>query len=62
MVRLTPKASVTEDEGIDGDIIGLDDPCGSLITQVPEDEFKKLGYTFGDKVAVQTGKRSLAIP
>jgi S-adenosyl-L-methionine hydrolase (adenosine-forming) len=62
LVRLTVKTSVTGAKGIEGDVIGLDDPYGSLITDVPGDEFKKLGYNPGDKVAVQIDKRALTIP
>lgn len=62
LVRLTAKASVTGDKGIEGVVIGLDDPFGSLITDIPGDEFKKLGYSTGDKVAVQIDKRALTIP
>src|SRR3981189_754516 len=32
LVRLTPKVSITTEKGIEGDIIGLDDPYGSPIT------------------------------
>jgi S-adenosylmethionine hydrolase len=62
LVRLTPKSSTTTDKGIDGDIIGLDDPFGSLITDIPGDEFKKLGYNLGDKVVVQLNKKTVALP
>jgi S-adenosylmethionine hydrolase len=62
LVRLTPKASSTTDKGIDGDLIGLDDPYGSLITDIPGDEFKKLGYNLGDKVVVQINKKSMTLP
>jgi S-adenosylmethionine hydrolase len=62
LVRLTPKSSTTTDKGIDGDVIGLDDPFGSLITDIPGDEFKKLGYAFGDKVVVQLNKKTVALP
>jgi S-adenosyl-L-methionine hydrolase (adenosine-forming) len=62
LVRLTVKSSVTTDKGIDGDIIGLDDPFGSLITDIPGDEFKKLGYNVGDKVTVQLNKKSVTLP
>src|SRR3979411_1539199 len=44
LVRLKIKTSVTTDKGIEGDIIGLDDPYGSLITDIPGDDFKKLSY------------------
>jgi S-adenosylmethionine hydrolase len=62
LVRLTPKSSTTTDKGIDGDIIGLDDPFGSLITDIPGDEFKKLGYALGDRVVVQLNKKTITVP
>lgn len=62
LVRLTPKLSVTTDQGIDGDIIGLDDPYGSLITDIPGDEFKKLGYSLGDKIVIQLNKKPFPVP
>jgi S-adenosylmethionine hydrolase len=61
LVRLTVKTSVTGAKGIEGDVIGLDDPYGSLITDISEDELKKLGYHAGDKVAVQIDKRAFTI-
>jgi len=62
LVRLTPKASVTSAKGIDGDVIGLDDPYGSLITDIPGEDFKQLGYNLGDKVFVQINKKAVALP
>lgn len=62
LVRLQPKTSVMNAQGIDGDVIGLDDPYGSLITDVPGDDFKKLGYNLGDKVAVQIAGKSVVVP
>jgi S-adenosylmethionine hydrolase len=62
LVQLTPKTSTTTDKGIEGDIIGLDDPYGSLITDIPADEFKKLGYNLGDKVTVQVNKKPVSVP
>ncbi len=62
LVRLTIKTSVASDKGIDGDIIGLDDPFGSLITDIPGDDFKKLGYNVGDKVTFQLNKKSVTLP
>jgi S-adenosylmethionine hydrolase len=61
LVRLTPKTSTTTDKGIDGDIIGLDDPFGSLISDIPGDEFKKLGYALGDKVVVLLNKKPVTL-
>lgn len=62
LVRLNPKTSTTSDKGIDGDIIGLDDPYGSLITDIPGDEFKKLGYNLDDKVTVLIDKKPVTLP
>jgi S-adenosylmethionine hydrolase len=62
LIRLTPKVSTTTDKGIEGDIIGLDDPFGSLISDIPSEEFGKLGYKLGDKVAVQLNKKPIMLP
>ena len=52
---------MTGDKGIDRELNGLDDPVGSLITDIPGDEVNKLGDNTGDKVAVQIDKRALTI-
>jgi S-adenosylmethionine hydrolase len=62
LVRLTIKTSTVTDKGIEGDIIGLDDPFGSLITNIPGDDFKKLGYNLGDKVTVLLNKKAFVAP
>jgi len=62
LVRLSSKVSTTTDKGIEGDLIGIDDPFGSLITDIPGDEFKKLGYALGDKVPVQIDKKAVVFP
>jgi len=62
LVRLNPKTSTTTDKGIQGDIIGIDDPFGSLITDIPGDEFKKLGYRLGDKIFLEINKKSVVLP
>jgi S-adenosylmethionine hydrolase len=62
LVRLTPKTPAITEKGIEGDIIGLDDPFGSLITDIPGDEFKKLGYVLGDRVTVQLNKKPFTAP
>ena len=62
LMRLEPKTSAMNEPGIDGDVIGLDDPYGSLITDVPGDDFKKLGYHLGDRVTVQIDGKSVVVP
>ena len=62
LVRLTPKSAVVSDKGITGDLIGLDDPFGSVITDITRDDFVKLGYVVGDKVPVEINKKSVILP
>jgi S-adenosylmethionine hydrolase len=62
LVRLTPKVAAVTDKEIDGEVIGLDDPYGSLITDIAVDDFKKLGYTYGDKITVLLNKKLFTLP
>jgi S-adenosylmethionine hydrolase len=62
LVRLAPKtATVTADEAR-GDVIALDDPYGSLVTNVPGDALEKLGYRIGDKVTVVLNGELVTLP
>jgi S-adenosyl-L-methionine hydrolase (adenosine-forming) len=62
LVRLTPKTPSIEDKGVTGDVIGLDDPFGSLITDITREDFEKLGYALDDKIAVQINKKPVTLP
>jgi S-adenosylmethionine hydrolase len=62
LVRLTVQTATKTDKGIEGKIIGLDDPFGSLISNISGDEFKALGYVVGDKVTVQINKKPVTVP
>jgi S-adenosylmethionine hydrolase len=62
LVRLHPVVATMDTKGINGEVIGLDDPYGSLITNVQADDFKTLGYVLGEKVAVQIEKKSFTFP
>lgn len=62
LVRMTPKTATVTDKGIEGDLIGLDDPFGSLISDIPGEEFLKLGYNIGDKVTVLLNKKPFTAP
>jgi S-adenosylmethionine hydrolase len=61
LVHLTSKVATTTDKGIDGDVIGLDDPYGSLITDIPGDNFKALGYKLGERVTVHLDKKPFTL-
>jgi len=62
LLHLTPKIATVTDTGIAGQIIGLDDPFGSLISDITGDEFKDLGYKIGDKVTVILDKKPFTLP
>jgi S-adenosylmethionine hydrolase len=62
LVRLAVKSFTETNEGIRGEIIGLDDPYGSLISDIPAEEFKKLGYNLGDKVHVRVNDKPIGVP
>jgi S-adenosylmethionine hydrolase len=62
LVQLAPKTATVTENGIQGDVIGLDDPFGSLITNIPGEEFRKLGYTLNDKIVVQLDKKPFEVP
>lgn len=62
LVQRNPRTPKTTEKGIEGNIIGLDDPFGSLISDVPGDEFKNLGYRLGDKVIVELSKKPATLP
>jgi hypothetical protein len=62
LVKLNQSAAVMEERGVRGEVIGLDDPFGNLITNVLRDDFKMLGYAYGEKVAIQIGGKNYTIP
>jgi len=45
LVPLRPRVAIVDAKGITGEVVGLDDPYGSLITDIQSDDFMKLGYT-----------------
>jgi S-adenosylmethionine hydrolase len=62
LARLTLKTATVEEKGITGDVIGLDDPFGSLVTNIQGDDFRALGYAVGDKVSFQLNGKTLVLP
>lgn len=62
LVRLTPKAASVDAKGVTGEVIGLDDPFGSLITDITREQFEALGYSLEDKVAFQLNKKPVILP
>jgi S-adenosylmethionine hydrolase len=62
LVRLNPTTATRDAKGIAGEVIGLDDPFGSLITNISGDDFKKLGYALDEKVTVKIDNKSYTLP
>jgi S-adenosylmethionine hydrolase len=62
LVRLAVKTAAINDQGISGEVIALDDPFGSLITDIQGTDFKSLGYNLGDKVTVLLDKKAFTLP
>ncbi|MFZ3217427.1 MAG: SAM-dependent chlorinase/fluorinase [Candidatus Acidiferrales bacterium] len=62
LVRLNPPVATMDAKGITGEVIGLDDPFGSLITNISGDDFQKLGYALDDKVTVKLDKKPFTLP
>ena len=62
LVRLIPKTASIDEKGVTGEIIGLDDPFGSLISDVTREDFAQLGYALEDKVTVQINKKPVTLP
>jgi S-adenosylmethionine hydrolase len=62
LVRLRPRVATVDSKGIVGDVIGLDDPFGNLITDIQGSDFKNLGYTLGDKVLIKIAGKTYLFP
>ena len=62
LVHLTPKTAKLDAQGATGDIIGLDDPYGSLVTDITTEDFAALGYALNDNVSVQINKKPVTLP
>jgi S-adenosylmethionine hydrolase len=62
LVRLSLRVAKIDETGIRGDVIGLDEPYGSLITDIPGDDFKALGYALGERVRARVDKKVFVMP
>ncbi len=62
LVRLNPPVATIGTKGISGEVIALDDPFGSLITDILGSDFKELGYAVGDKVKITIEKKQYTFP
>jgi len=61
LVHLSPKTAKLDEKSVSGDVIGLDDPFGSLVTNITREELTSLGYSLGDKLTVQINKKPVTL-
>jgi S-adenosylmethionine hydrolase len=62
LVGLSPKVATIKEKGIEGEVIALDDPFGSLVTDIQGEDFRNLGYKLGDKLTVLLDKKPFTLP
>lgn len=62
LVRLNVEAPRVDADGLTGEVIATDGPYGNLVTNIDAEEFSKLGYARGQKVAVEIGSDKMSIP
>jgi S-adenosyl-L-methionine hydrolase (adenosine-forming) len=62
LVRLQPHVAIMDAKGISGEVIGIDEPFGSLITDITAAQFKELGYSLGEKITVIIGNKPYTVP
>jgi S-adenosylmethionine hydrolase len=62
LVRLNVPVSTMDAKGVSGQVVALDDPFGNLLTDIPSDDFKQLGYKVGDKVTVKIDGKPYTMP
>jgi S-adenosylmethionine hydrolase len=62
LVKLELKVAKLTPRGIEGGVIGLDDPYGNLITDIREVDFAQLGWKLGNRVPVTLDGRRRDVP
>jgi S-adenosylmethionine hydrolase len=62
VTRLDIPRAVTDSSGINGLVVALDGPYGNLVTNIEGEDFRKLGYLFGDTVRVAVGTTEFQVP
>lgn len=62
LVRLDLHAAKLDAKGLTGEVIALDGPYGNLVTNLPAEDFQKLGYRLGDSLKVTIAGREVAMP
>ncbi len=62
LVRLNLTPAKLDDHGLSGEVLATDGPFGNLVTNISEDDFRKLGYQFGQTVHIIIGTTGVELP
>ncbi len=62
LTRLGLRPASVDEQGLHGQVIGMDGPYGNIVLNVPEQSFARLGYALGDMVPVMLDSRRLKLP
>ncbi|HXJ97091.1 MAG TPA: S-adenosyl-l-methionine hydroxide adenosyltransferase family protein [Terriglobia bacterium] len=62
LVRLDLPTAMLNAKGIRGEIVAIDRPFGSLISNIEGEDFLKLGYAHGDPVQLTLGGKPVVLP
>jgi len=62
LVRLDLKTATIDDKGLSGEVIATDGPFGNLVTNIPANEFLKLGYQRGERLKITVAGREIELP
>jgi len=61
LVKLQLQTATIDEHGLKATVIATDGPFGNLVTNVSEEEFRKLGYEFGQSVSVKVGDKEMTL-
>jgi S-adenosylmethionine hydrolase len=62
LVQLSPRSAKVDDKGLSGEVIALDDPFGSLVTDITKEQLESSGYSLGDRITLQLNKKPMTLP
>lgn len=62
LTRLEAPQAKVDAAGIHGQVVALDGPYGNLVTNVDSEDFRRLGFRYGDPVHVRIGEAAFTVP
>ena len=62
ITRLEAPQATIDASGIHGQVVALDGPYGNLVTNIDSEDFRRLGFRYGDAIRVRIGEAAFAVP